>query len=210
MIPLIKLLATRVNIHQHKLFPLLKSLRMILLALFTSRHWHFHLSHEPLISLFVLLHSDVICAFLHQMDEAPHRGCQSQEGTLNYHIQAVLHMYEAHTYVAFTHLQIKNVCGLRGSCTYPAFIFEYRYVSGIFNDKSALHYSYWQKIHIYDLKIYSERNNKSPSGCLVAWMSDSMVGLENYADLGASKLDIGMVACITQWGCCFGSVTLLR
>lgn len=118
-------------------------------------------------------------------------------------------MHEEHTYVAFTRLQIKNVCGLRGSCTYPAFIFEYRYVSGIFDDKSALHYSNWQKKHINDLKMYSEGNNKSPFGCLIAWMADSMVGLENYADLGASKLDIGMVACITQWECCFGSVTLL-
>lgn len=57
--------------------------------------------------------------------------------------------------------------------------------------------------------MYSEENNKSPFVCLVAWLADSLAGEENYADLGASKLDIGMVACITQWECCSGSVTLL-
>lgn len=62
---------------------------------------------------------------------------------------------------------------------------------------------------INDLKMYSEGNNKSPFGCLAAWLADSLAGWENYADLGASKLDIGMVACITQWECCSGSVTLL-
>lgn len=72
-----------------------------------------------------------------------------------------------------------------------------------------MHDSYWHKQLINNLKMYSEGNNKSPFGCVVAWMADSMVGWENYADLGASKLDIGMVACITQWEYCFGSVTLL-
>lgn len=53
--------------------------------------------------------------------------------------------------------------------------------------------------------MYSEGNNKSAFGCAVAWMADSLVGGENYADLGASKLDIGMVACITQWEYCSGT-----
>lgn len=66
---------------------------------------------------------------------------------------------------------------------------------------------YKQKIN--DFKMYSEGNNKSPFGCLVAWLADLQAGWENYADLGASKLDIGTVACITQWECCSGSVTLL-
>lgn len=65
------------------------------------------------------------------------------------------------------------------------------------------------KNQINDLKMYTEGNDKSPFGCLVAWLADSLAGWENYADLGASKLDIGMVACITQWECCSGSVTLL-
>lgn len=62
---------------------------------------------------------------------------------------------------------------------------------------------------INDLKMYSEGNNKSPFGCLVTWQADSLAGWENCADLGASKLDIGMSACITQWECCSGSITLL-
>lgn len=36
-------------------------------------------------------------------------------------------------------------------------------------------------------------------------MADTLVGGENYADLGESKLDIGMVACITQWEYCSGT-----
>lgn len=32
-----------------------------------------------------------------------------------------------------------------------------------------------------------------------------LVGGENYADLGESKLDIGMAACITQWEYCSGT-----
>lgn len=70
--------------------PPLKSLRVILLALSASRHRHFHLSHEPFISLFVPLHSDVICAFQHQhrwMRPLTKAVTLSQEGTLNYHIQ---------------------------------------------------------------------------------------------------------------------------
>lgn len=57
--------------------------------------------------------------------------------------------------------------------------------------------------------MYWEENNKSLFGCLVLWLADWLPGWENYADLSASKLDIGMVACITQWECCSGSVTLL-
>lgn len=30
-------------------------------------------------------------------------------------------------------------------------------------------------------------------------LAETLLGGENCADLGASKLDIGMVACITQW-----------
>lgn len=57
--------------------------------------------------------------------------------------------------------------------------------------------------------MHSEGKCKSPFGCSVGWLVDLLADWENYADLGASKLDIGMVACITLWECCSGSVTLL-
>lgn len=53
--------------------------------------------------------------------------------------------------------------------------------------------------------MYSEGNDKSAFGWAVAWMADMLVGGENYADLGESKLDIGIVACITQWEFCSGT-----
>lgn len=98
--------------------PPLISLRAVPLGLFTSRHGHFDLSHEPFISLLVLIHSDVICAFRHQ-----HRWMRlltkavslSQEGTLNYHIQGCAR-HERASHIHSIHATTNNCVCLHVCC----------------------------------------------------------------------------------------------